>query len=45
MTHAAMVLAVSVGSAPDDVGASVEPKAETIREMPASYKGSALAFL
>lgn len=31
-----MVLAVSVGSAPEEVGASVEPKRETMREMPAA---------
>ena len=32
-THAAMVLAVSTGSAPEDVGASVAPNAETIRDI------------
>ena len=36
MTQAAIVLAVLLGSAPDDVGVSVEPKAETINAMPAS---------
>ncbi len=36
MTHAAMVLAVATGSAPEVVGISVEPKTDTIREIPAA---------
>ena len=35
-TQAAIVLAVPTGSAPEDAGASVEPKALTIMEMPAA---------
>lgn len=35
-THAAIVFAVPTGSAPVDVGASVEPNAETTRLTPAS---------
>ena len=30
-----MVFAVAIGSAPEEVGASVEPKRETIIEIPA----------
>ena len=44
MTQAAMVLAVLLGSAPDEVGVSVEPNTDTINAIPASLY-SALVVL
>ena len=41
MTKLAIVFATSVGSVPDEVGASVEPKAETINLIPAAYDSEA----
>lgn len=36
MTQAAIVFAVAIGSYPEEVGVSVDPKRDTMSEMPAA---------